>query len=382
MNIPVFVASGSYGCVVKPGYTCSKKHKKIEENTVSKLFPKKKEWLKEIQLQEIVQTILDPNSSFTIKMIDSCQLKPITLKKTKNIEECSLVNENQSNNIYQIIYEYGGFDLYNIIYRKTNNEKYLNINIIDLFHSFVNIFEGLKILAKFNYIHHDIKIDNILYDIYKNKSILIDFGFLMNIKKSFNSYAFLFKDPHNITFKYFPPEYNIMFFAYINKNTIDKNDIENINLYLYYTSLNSMVNKILNFRNIPNEYKNAFNNIINTVEKYIKEKSIQTLKLFKDACENKLIPNDDEIDKYIKKISILHSINKIDIRLKIDCYMFGLLLLSVICYSFIHLNETNKIYNIPIKLFDLILKMIDINPFTRIDINEATIEYKKIFGIK
>ena len=41
-------------------------------------------------------------------------------------------------------------------------------------------------------------------------------------------------------------------------------------------------------------------------------------------------------------------------------------------------KKKNEIYDIPVKLFDLLLKMIDINPFTRIDIFDATDEYKKI----
>ncbi len=59
--------------------------------------------------------------------------------------------------------------------------------------------------------------------------------------------------------------------------------------------------------------------------------------------------------------------------------MLGLFLLSVIVNSFIYLDEKNEIYEVPVKLFDLLLKMIDINPFTRIDIFDATDEYKKIF---
>ena len=61
--------------------------------------------------------------------------------------------------------------------------------------------------------------------------------------------------------------------------------------------------------------------------------------------------------------------------------MLGLFLLSVIVNSFIYLDEKNDIHEVPVKLFDLLLKMIDINPFTRIDIFDATDEYKKIFKL-
>ena len=382
MDKPIFVASGSYGCVIKPGYTCSKKHTKQKylENTISKLFPSKKEWLKEIELQEIVQNELDPSSTFTIKMIDNCELKPVTIKNTKNIEKCSLVNEKQFNNIYQIIYEYGGVDVYNII-KRHNPELTVNLNIINALHSFISIMEGLKTLAIKNYVHHDIKLDNILYDFNKNKFILIDFGFLMNIKKTYNYYSFLFKDPHNLTFKFFPPEYNIMFMAYNKKTELTKSDIYSINLYEFSINYIPLLNKINSIYSIPKAYKDVFLNIKTTIEFYIYTKSKDVLKLFKDASEDKLNPTIENIDNYLKDVSNKHSVNQIDIRLKIDTYMIGLFLLSFITNAFIYLDQSNRIFEIPIKFFDLILKMIDINPFTRISIYDAINEYNKIFKI-
>ena len=61
--------------------------------------------------------------------------------------------------------------------------------------------------------------------------------------------------------------------------------------------------------------------------------------------------------------------------------MLGLFLLSFITNSFIFLNKSNHIFEVPINFFDLILKMIDINPFTRINIYDAIDEYKKIFSL-
>jgi len=385
MDKHIFVASGSYGCVIKPGYTCSKKHtkkhNKLLSNTISKLFPKEKEWRSEINLQEIVQNEIDPDNKFTIKMIDNCELKPITLKKTQNIYKCSLVNEEQSNNIYQIIYEHGGVDIYNIIVKRTYPEIISKFNIINALNSFITILEGLKIMALKNYVHHDIKLDNILYDINKNKFILIDFGFLSKINKTYNVNSFIYKDPHNITFKYFPPEYNLMFFAYINKLNLSYDDLTSINLYDFAVNLIPLLNKIMNISNIPNKYKQIFLKINKTMEYYIFTKSKEVIKIFKDASDTKLKPTVDDIDTYIKNLSNNYSINKIDIRLKIDSYMIGLFLLSFIIYSFIYLDKSNNIYDVPIEFFELLLKMIDINPFTRIDIFSIVDEYKKIFNL-
>lgn len=389
MDSHIFVASGSYGCVIKPGYTCSKdhdkKHKKKEskflENTISKLFPKKKEWLKEIQLQEIVQTEIDPDSNFTIKMIDNCELIPSKIRDTHKIDRCSLVSHRQQQNIYQIIYENGGVDLYTIIIKRSIPDITSKFRLVKALSSFASIFDGLKSMAIKNFVHHDIKLDNILYDINKNRFILIDFGFLLNINKTYNSNAFLFKDPHNLTFKYFPPEYNIMYFAYINKTSLNSNDIYDINLYEFFSSFMSLIKKALDSHKLPKVYKEALEKIINTIEDYVYNKSKEVLKLFKDASEDKIQPTEAAIDKYLQSVSNEYSTNQIDIRLKIDSYMLGLFLLSVIVNSFIYLEEKNEIYDIPVKLFDLLLKMIDINPFTRIDIFDATEEYKNIFKL-
>jgi len=388
MSKPIYIASGSYGCVIKPGYICKKeenikkkKKSKIIANTVSKLFPKKKEWLREINLHEIVQKEIDPDNKFTIKLIDSCEIVPSILKSTQKIEKCKLVNQYQKENIYQIIYENGGIDLYNIIIKRTYPDISERFNIINALHSFISIFEGLKILAIKNYIHHDIKLDNILYDINKNKFILIDFGLLRNISKTFDYVAFLFKDPHNLTFKYYPPEYNIMYFAYLNKKTLNRDDIQDINLYDFNSSFIPLLKKAIYIYNIPNKYKEKFKKIIETLEYYIYIKSNEVLEIFKDASEYKLKPTEEDIDKYIKELSNIHSYNQIDIRNKIDTYMLGLYLLTFILHSFIYLNETNNIFKIPIKFFDLLLKMIDINPFTRINIDDATEEYKRIFHL-
>lgn len=373
MNRHIFVASGSYGCVIKPGYICSKNHKNNMTNTISKLFPKEKEWLKEIKLQEIVQTEIDPDSNFTIKMIDNCELNPSIIKETEKIDRCYLVNHIQKHNIYQIIYENGGIDLYTIIIKRSNPELTSKFNLIKALHSFIPIFEGLKTMANKKFVHHDIKIDNILYDINKNKAILIDFGFLVNISKTYNSNAFLYNDSHNLTFKYFPPDYNIMYFAYNNNMTsIDKNNLND-----FFNNFNLLITKAINNNKLPKKYKNALQKIINKINYYIYEESLNVFKLFKEA--NKIQPTENAIDEYIKTVSDKYSIDQIDIRLKIDSYMLGLFLLSVIVNSFIYLDEKNKIYKIPIKLFNLLLKMIDINPFTRIDIYNATDEYKKIF---
>ena len=143
----------------------------------------------------------------------------------------------------------------------------------------------------------------------------------------------------------------------------------------------SLIKKAMSNHRLPERYKEALEKITDTIEDYVYNKSKEVLKLFKEASEDKIQPTEKAIDEYLRTVSNEYSTNQIDIRLKIDSYMLGLFLLSVIVNSFIYLDKKNDIHEVPVKLFDLLLKMIHINPFTRIDIFDATDEYKKIFKL-
>ena len=376
MNNHNFIASGSFGCMIIPNYKCN--NTTNYNNAVSKIFPDKEEWEDEIKLHSIIQNI-DSDNKFTIKMIDNCKIKnDDIIKNTKKIYKCELIDE-YTPNIYQIVYEYGGIDL-EILFKK---KLYLmeKINILDFFKSFINILKGIKTLVKNNYIHHDIKIDNILYNTEKNKFILIDFGKLIkkdnneNILKSLKE-----KDEYYITHIFFPPEYNILYNVYINNE--NKNDIINNNLYNFSENrLKILVIQILNNKKLPDNYRFKIEELILKIENNLYKTSFELYKIFKEDIEDIKEVNEKKLNDYFIKLSNKYSKNKINIRCKIDVYMVGLTLFNLLLYSLIFLKEQNNIYKIPLKLFDLIFKMIDINPFTRISIEDAIIEYKKIFNI-
>lgn len=171
-----FIASGSYGCAIRPGYNCN--NNDTQAKTVSKLFSSKTEWEYEIEQNNLIRE-LDNNNKFTIKMISSCKIDKHYIKNNvKNIDECEIIDEEPV--IYQIVYEDGGKDLR---YLFTDNELlvyYPHIDIKEFLKKMLNIFEGLKQLEAKGITHRDIKLDNLLYD--GNKITLIDFGLALKKK--------------------------------------------------------------------------------------------------------------------------------------------------------------------------------------------------------
>lgn len=304
-----YINEGSYGCVIKPGIKCKKK---ISNNTISKFIFEKDEWLNEINNYKIISKFL--KRKHLLNLIDYC--KKTELEKVL-VDNCKLLKTKKDIYIYNIIYEYGGIDLYDII--SNNNTKFLHI-----FFKFDNIFETVKLLYEHDYIHLDIRLPNILYNKKKKIIKLIDYGLMKNKKNISNT----IKKIKKLEIYYIPPEFN------------------NYNLHQMYRILIS--NNIL-----KNNY--AFYN------NKLKKKQIQTVISY-------IFLN---IKNYDTNIS-----NKIDIN-KIDVYMIGIVLLELLIKMNINnnLNINDKEYYL---VFNYIKKLLEPNVLKRYNIKEAHIEYKKL----
>jgi serine/threonine protein kinase len=316
-----FLAKGSYGCVVRPAYNCNKLLS--SENTISKLFIYKNDWEKEVKINKIIEQ-LDPNNFFTVKMMDNCMIKMDGMNITK---KCNLEKANDF--IYQIVYEYGGDEIIKI-FQHTEI-----INAVIILKKFVNIFEGICILDANDIIHHDIKPNNILYNIAKNKFYLIDFG------------LYITKDDKHIhddtKYVYYPSEYAFLYYIK-NGKSLNKINVENYKK-LIGININFLMKKVIIDIKIRNKIKNIYDNL---------DKD-------KEAIYNKIILNRD-----------------ININNKIDVYMLGLTLYDFTIAIFIHCTELNNISKIPIEILDLISDMTNIDPYERVTIQEATERYKLI----
>jgi len=356
-----YLGSGSYGCVITPSHSCDNNKKELNEQNISKLFNLKQEWEDEIIIQQEIEKNIDPNSKFTVKMINNCSYENKDfLKDIKDFYNCDLINANTPI-IYQINYENGGIDLFILV-----NKYYKNINI-EVFKSFINIFEGVSLLNSKNICHHDIKLENIVYNSINNKFSLIDFG-LMTLEDKIYTTSFLLSNKRWLDFYNFPPEYSFIYNALHNDNK--PINILNINSYKYINYFEDELNKIKIFLSTLKINKNKL-----YLQKILDIKSIFIFDYTYKKIMMSTLFNPTNKDNYIEDIIKKNN----TIKQKIDVYMLGLTL-----YQFVYLTIYNQIksnisIDIPIKIFDLIKKMIDINPVSRISIENATIEYKSLF---
>ena len=353
-----FIGKGSYGCIFKPSINCDGTIG--DDKKVSKFFLYEEDYINELKLQEIIDKI-DIENKFTIKKISNCRIK-ITQelkKKIKNFDRCRDI----PNDIYQITFEFGGYDLYRLF--KNNLDKIKDVDLSLFFKSFLTIFEGLSILDKNQLIHFDIRSDNILYDPEKMKFVIIDFGLMKFRKNIFSNKLFtsFHKNPH----LNYPNEFILLYFI-INNKEIDK---FKLNSYSYIEYNKDKINSLKLLDKKFNLYIKKFNEIYDYLINDINMNLEETLKIFK-----KLKYTFDDIS-INKKTSLICG----DIKSKIDVYMLGIVLLDLLFHIFILIPSNPTIFSIPLSLFDLIKKMISLNPCNRPTIQDAMKEFKELMKI-
>jgi len=332
------IGKGSYGCVISPAFNCE--NNKIIDKTVAKLFSNKDHYDDELEKYRIVEGI-DKLNKFTIKMVSNCDIDPILIEKeVDKIYKCEKIKDKFK--IYQIIYEYGGIDLRELF-------RHYNVtNIIKILIGFIEILKGIKLLLKENYIHCDIKLDNILFD--GEKLSLIDFGLLEKTSNIFQFRNLLTFKNNNIY--YYPNEEKL-----IALYKLEKSKLKSDGLILNSIVFLKIVKEFLNLNEYRFKQYPSYLNEILALNEFIKIKTKVVLNKFKN----------NEIDE-----SDFETIAR-----KIDIYHLGITIYQVIL--FIIGSNSLEVEQIPLDIFKIIGKMLDPDPITRIDIDNAIEEYSKLF---
>jgi serine/threonine protein kinase len=336
-----YIAHGSYGCVISPNINCDKSFG--NEKKITKFFYNKYSYDIELKYHKKVEKI-DKTHAFTPKLIHNCEI--ILTKDIKNkiinFHKCEL----KSNELYQISYEYRGVDLFSLFIKYT-----IDIDFYLFLQQFLIVFEGLCKLNENNLSHTDIRINNILYENYK--FTIIDFGLMQQTK-------FFYTEKNLLRFQNHPNYPNdIIIFKEILNGRFHK--------YLYQYKLNTI--EFLELIQINIDI------IILKPDFPLKHKILDIY----NYLMLREFDNDDyyffqKIDiKYIRKNSKL-------LGDKLDVYMLGLVLYEIILLIITHSKKKSMEY-IPPAIFDLIKKMVLLNPEKRITIQDATEEYKKIMGL-
>lgn len=204
---PEILGQGSYGCVIKPSLKCDSKDKSIVyDNKVSKIMIHK-EAIKEQSEMEFFKDLKDMHK-YAVGYPEICKPKkePIFRNLANNCYAQG-VRENmrysRGENISMLLLDDAGVD-----YKNVKNKLFETLSLEDkkiFFCSILNLINGLKYFKENELIHHDIKLDNLVYNVKTGESKYIDFG-LVERKKDFIKQAKKSKNYMAQSWFNFPPE--------------------------------------------------------------------------------------------------------------------------------------------------------------------------------
>ena len=182
----VFIGEGTYGCVFRPPIKC-KNGKKYGTGKVSKLMTDRAAQ-KEVKEYDILKNV-DPQELYYPGPPISCKADPIDASTEIKPNDCKLLQKDPNIDNYSLlIYNDGGVDL--DVFCKDKLDAYLAIDPqkqTDLFFlNAHNLLKGVQLFIKEDFIHHDIKPGNIVFEPSTYKFNFIDFGLSKNYSVLFN----------------------------------------------------------------------------------------------------------------------------------------------------------------------------------------------------
>lgn len=177
-KIPTVLGEGTYGCVVKPSLRCDKGYDIKYHNTVSKIM----------DISDAADEYKEMNNIIAIKGIDRYILKKsqscapaITSHFRSTVRECRgkriISNIEKPHRYRLLILEDGGTDLSNILKKVIQTMNFQDI--CRFLTSIRSLIEGVEFFRNNEIIHHDIKNENIVYNVENGEIKYIDFGLMM-----------------------------------------------------------------------------------------------------------------------------------------------------------------------------------------------------------
>ena len=176
----MMIGEGSYGCVHNPPLECesrTKKSKKSNKNKLSKIILTRKA---RVELKEY--TLIDKADGkykYHLQKPAECKVRK-TAKNMRAISKCPNIMSNFSdiNDYSLLIMNDGGLDIEKFVdlVRTWPNTNLYREKIHDFWREFERMVKAVEHLVKNGIVHHDIKILNIVYNIDKERTNLIDFG--------------------------------------------------------------------------------------------------------------------------------------------------------------------------------------------------------------
>jgi len=175
------LGSGSFGCVIQPALMKNTTDNYVDNNYVGKLFKSKDEFDDELRQLDIIKRYnIDPNNTFTVKLITQNEININDIYNIQDVYKCILDNHAENNNrsVYQIVLENGGKSLHSL---NTLNTSITFEKLIQILEPFLL---GVQRMHSVGFVHLDIKPLNILFN--GDKLSLIDFGLSTTSDNVFN----------------------------------------------------------------------------------------------------------------------------------------------------------------------------------------------------
>jgi serine/threonine protein kinase len=172
------IASGSYGCVFRPGINCEGKTTE-DPKFVSKLQSSKLVSQNEINIGKLLEAVPDYEEHFS-PIVENCPIG-IGEIETKEIGNCEPIKKSNATDIVINKIKYEGENTlakYLLIMLKENPQKFSELFL----ETHITLLESLKKLQELEVIHNDIKENNIICRDVDGRPIIIDFGISMEKK--------------------------------------------------------------------------------------------------------------------------------------------------------------------------------------------------------
>ena len=349
-----YLGSGTYGCIFYPAINCNDGS---TPHGVGKIFADKQESDEEKRLGNKIESF-DNSSAFTNPLIHTCKVSKKKIIENDMNKECKHAKMNK--NYEQLIYKYKGVDYAHFL----RNVKY-ELFEKKIVNYMINLFKSVKILQKNDFLHLDIKPENILISENNDRLLLIDFG----LARPFNDIYDVQKSHYLLEYDYhiYPPEFkSFLAIKSLRKNavmsTIEKSSPR------YFSIWKKKI-----FKHMNNWYAGYQH-----IENYLDEIGV----FFPDLdCEHGRFFTDLELLMTQKKMDHASCFCDIFNGLvnKIDVFSIGIVLL----YTYCNASDKDKIDTKRKNEFiKLIRKCINMNPFERITIDEVIKEFREINKIK
>jgi len=188
------IGEGSYGCVHKPMLECnqSKKASKFKKNKYISKFMLKDEALIELSQYLLISSI-DKKKEYYLGKPLKCKPKR-NLYNLNSTKKCDLYNSSKIktlkkrtrdyySNFLLLILPDGGLTLSKFaesLFKQPIHQQKEQLS--HFWKESPHIFKGILLFQKHGIMHHDVKMQNILYDSKKREIRFIDFGFMQKIE--------------------------------------------------------------------------------------------------------------------------------------------------------------------------------------------------------